>query len=75
MVRELDTFPGQRQIRQHDFGKLFNGKVYELVRGEDFTCSVASMRRQIARAAGARGVRIKLRRSESEGKVWIQAET
>lgn len=51
MPRQIDSLPKTQRGRakKYDFSKLYDGKTWVLVRGEDFDCEVPSLRQLIYR--------------------------
>ena len=43
---------------RYDFDRLFNGKAWALVKGEDFTCEIPSARSFLYKEATTRGITI-----------------
>jgi hypothetical protein len=75
---ELKELPKRRSGRgrapRHDWDSWFDGAVWRLVQGEDFTSKMSSFRAQISFAGRARGKRVEVRNVEdAEGEILVQA--
>lgn len=76
MPRIVDELPktNRGRTRKYNFDDLYEqllktGKAAELVKGEDFTCSGASMRQFLYRDAGEKNLKIRVRnRTEDDGR-------
>ncbi len=66
IVDELPKSEGRGREKKYDFTELFktlldSGKAAELVGGEDFECSAASMKQQLYKEAKAAGLKASIR--------------
>ena len=72
MARKLDHFPLSSASR-YPWDEYLDGAIWELTRGEDFTCSIRSMqgtaRTQANRRRGT--VRMRTRRQQDGGEVLV----
>ena len=62
-MRVLEALPKAKRSSKgraetYDYNKFFDGQVYELARGDDFTCKPVTMMRNIRSAAKRRGIRV-----------------
>jgi hypothetical protein len=77
MAKELKQFPETRGRRkgesQYDWDGWFNGKVWQLDAGEDFTSKIASFRSTIAEAARVRGIKVRTATVNDGKSIVIQA--
>ena len=66
IVDELPKSEGRGRVKKYDFSELFktlldSGKAAELVSGEDFECSPASMKQQLYKEAKDAGLKASIR--------------
>lgn len=71
-MRVVKEMPGcRRSLTKNNWGMLCDGRIRELVQGEDFGCSIASFRVQFHREAKARGRQGET--SVADGKLYVVA--
>lgn len=70
----VDALPktSRGRARKYDYESLYNellksGKAAQLVQGDDFTCTGASMRQFLYRDTSERGLKVKVRSTKDEG--------
>lgn len=56
----------------YDFDRILDGSIWELVKGEDFTCGMKSLRTSIYRAARPRGLAVRMDET-TDGNLILQA--
>lgn len=72
-MRSLSEFPNtaRRNAGRYDWGHIFNGSVWELVRDKDFTTKPGSFTATVQIAARRRGITVKV--GVQGNSVFIQA--
>lgn len=77
MAKELKEFPETRGRRKgesrYDWSTWFNGKVWQLDAGEDFTSKIASFRSTVAEAARTRGIKVRTATVNDSKSIIVQA--
>lgn len=62
MAKIVESFIGERtSLTEHPFKDWMDGQAWSLASGEDYTCTDASMERQLRRAASRHGKRLAVR--------------
>ena len=72
MAERLDDFEWSRAGKKYPWDQWFNGEVWKLTKGEDFTIRVDSMITSAYQIAKKRGVRVRVRRIEDEQALVLQ---
>jgi hypothetical protein len=70
----VKSLPPSKKSDAHPYEEWFDGGSYKLTQGKHFTAKMASMRVQLYRAAGARGVKLTLREYPDGKSFGIQAD-
>lgn len=70
-MKQLDEFP-QHQNTKQDWPRLLDGKIYELVANEDFTCQPQSLRSLALGQARKRGGKVRTSISKDQTTLTLQ---
>ena len=70
MARTVKTMPASRRGQKYPWTEWCDGKIWELTPGEDFECSIDSMRQQAYQAASKMGLSATTR--EEGGLLYVQ---
>jgi hypothetical protein len=71
MPNAVDYDPFQKFGKDFDYDKIFDGRVWELVYGQDFQCTATTMRSKIQYQANIRDIEVRL--MVRKMKVFVQA--
>lgn len=70
-MQKIENFPTNTRNAKYDWNSLFDGSIWELVQGEDFTVSAQSFRGAVYAAKVARGVEVKSAKVVRDGKTIV----
>jgi hypothetical protein len=73
MATKVDTFDFSNNSSEYDWSTWFDGSIYKIVQGEDFTCKLTSMRSIIHGRASARDLKVKTSVLANEKAIVLQA--
>ena len=68
MPNKIDAFPTRTRAAKYDFSEVFDGSIYEMIEGVDFTVKPASFRTALYSAAKAQNVSINTLMTVRDGK-------